>query len=86
MFQWTRRKMEKKETARKVRKKKLEENKSEDTTCKYETITSSEDGQDQENLNGENGEENDPIFKVPSLPPDNAGNGAKKKKLKLKGN
>ena len=45
-----------------------------------------EDGQDQENLNGENGEENDPIFKVPSLPPDNGGNGAKKKKLKLKGN
>ena len=45
-----------------------------------------EDGQDQDNINTENGDDNEAIFKVPSLPPDNSGNGVKKKKLSKKGN
>ena len=44
-----------------------------------------EDGHDPVNINAENGDDNDAIFKVPSLPPDNTGNGVKKKKLSKKG-
>jgi hypothetical protein len=44
-----------------------------------------EDGQEEENVINDNTEENEAIFKVPSLPPEHAGNGIKKKKFKSKG-
>ena len=57
-----------------------------ETFSSYHFADYFEDGQDQDNINTENGDDNEAIFKVPSLPPDNSGNGVKKKKLNKKGN
>ena len=46
-----------------------------------------EDGLEEEgNINNDNIEGNESVFKVPSLPPEHGGNGVKKKKLSKKGN